>query len=443
MLGQTRQKGAYIVADQTRSGNIEQARSVPQANHLGLDRHDREVLRQLAGRVAECAARPLEADKRNRWYRLNALEPGRPVVFCDPENGWNEIVREEDLQCTSQLARTWEMYLRKEVFWAESMGDDRVCESVFPVSPVVSASRKWGLDTRLEKHDVKGSYVWDAPLKSYQEDLPRLTVPSVTVDQSATDELVELVSSIFGDLLDVKVKGVWWWSLGLSMDAIFLRGLEQFMLDMCLEPDGLKALMQHLSDGTMAMLDQLEKDGLLTLNNDGTYIGSGGFGYTNELPQPDFNGKVRTKDMWGFCESQETVSVSPEHFEEFIFPYQLPIMERFGLNCYGCCEPVHGRWDVVKKFPNLRRVSVSPWCDVETMAAYLGDQYIYSLKPNPAPLAAPEIDERSIRKSIREAFRITRDCRVEIIMKDNHTIGNNPQNVINWCRIAREEAEAL
>jgi hypothetical protein len=30
---------------------------------------------------------------------------------------------------------------------------------------------------------------------------------------------------------------------------------------------------------------------------------------------------------------------------------------------------------------------------------------------------------------------------VEAIMKDNHTIGNNPQNVIRWCRIAREEAE--
>jgi hypothetical protein len=26
-------------------------------------------------------------------------------------------------------------------------------------------------------------------------------------------------------------------------------------------------------------------------------------------------------------------------------------------------------------------------------------------------------------------------------MKDNHTIGGNPQNVIDWCRIAREEAE--
>jgi len=29
---------------------------------------------------------------------------------------------------------------------------------------------------------------------------------------------------------------------------------------------------------------------------------------------------------------------------------------------------------------------------------------------------------------------------VEVIMKDNHTIGGRPQNVVEWCRIAREEA---
>ena len=25
-------------------------------------------------------------------------------------------------------------------------------------------------------------------------------------------------------------------------------------------------------------------------------------------------------------------------------------------------------------------------------------------------------------------------------MKDNHTLGNEPENVVTWCRIAKEEA---
>ena len=40
-------------------------------------------------------------------------------------------------------------------------------------------------------------------------------------------------------------------------------------------------------------------------------------------------------------------------------------------------------------------------------------------------------------------FKTTRNCRVEVIMKDTHTIGNDPQRVVRWVQIAREEAERL
>ena len=70
-------------------------------------------------------------------------------------------------------------------------------------------------------------------------------------------------------------------------------------------------------------LDFLETNGLLSLNTEGAYVGSGGFGWTTSLPQADYDpDHVRTIDMWGFAESQETVAVSAQMFEEFIFPYQ-------------------------------------------------------------------------------------------------------------------------
>ena len=191
----------------------------------------------------------------------------------------------------------------------------------------------------------------------------------------------------------------------------------------------------------MAKLDFLEAEGLLSLNNDGTYVGSGGFGFTDELPAEDFNGTVRCRDMWGFTESQETVNVSPAMYEEFIFPYEKPIMDRFGLTCYGCCEPLHGRWHVAGRHHRLRRVSCSPWVDVEKMAEYLWDRYVFSLKASPTAVATPEIDEGAIRRSLRQTLEKTRGCVVEIIMKDNHTLGGRPENAVRWCRIAREEAE--
>jgi hypothetical protein len=145
--------------------------------------------------------------------------------------------------------------------------------------------------------------------------------------------------------------------------------------------------------------------------------------------------------LWGFTESQETVNVSPAMYEEFIFPHEKPIMDRFGLTCYGCCEPVHFRWHVVQRHHNLRRVSCSPWVDLERMAKTLEDKYILSMKPHPAVLSTPEIDEAAIREDLRKSLDVTKGCRVEVIMKDNHTIGNRPENVVRWCRIAKEEAE--
>jgi len=75
------------------------------------------------------------------------------------------------------------------------------------------------------------------------------------------------------------------------------------------------------------------------------------------------------------------------------------------------------------------------------MAEYLEDKYIFSMKPNPAQLATSQIDKESIRKNLKEAFESTKGCVVEVIMKDNHTIDNRPENAVEWCQIAKEEAE--
>jgi len=408
---------------------------------LTISTQDRQVLRGLAAQVAELAARPIEQEKRALWYRHNALEPTRPLIFCDPENSWNEIIPPETLACEGELARGWEVTLRKEVFWGAQMGDDRVIEPTFSV-PHVHTESDWGMHETRTGGQGGGSYVWDAPLKSYA-DLERLHFPQIVVDYEATDRVLGLARETLGDLLSVRLKTTWFWSVGMTRTLINLRGLAQIMYDMFDHPDGLHRLMAFLRDGHQARLDFLEQNGLLSLNNDGSYVGSGGFGWTHELPQPDFDGHVRTRDLWALAESQETVGISPHMFAEFVFPYQLPLLERFGLSCYGCCEPLDKRWPIVAQIPNLRRVSVSPWSERAQMAERLGDRYIYSMKPSPTDLAMDTFDEERIRAELRAALRATRDCRVEVIMKDNHTIRNDPQRVVRWVQIARQEAEAL
>lgn len=370
------------------------------------------------------------------------LEPVRPVVFCDPENGWNEIVTEAQMECTGALARRWEMDLRKEVFWGEEMGDDKPVEPFFDV-PYTSAPDDWGLAVVEHRTDASGSFIWESPIKVYETDLPKLHSPPVVIDWETTHGCRDLAERVLGGILTVRLKGTWWWSLGLTLTAGSLRGLHNILLDFYDHPDELKALLAIISRGWQDKLDYLEVNGLLSLNNDGTYVGSGGFGFTSELPQPGFGGGVRPCDMWGFADSQETVNVSPRMYETFIFPYEKPLLDRFGLNCYGCCEPLHSRWHVVKRHRNLRRVSCSAWADLDKMVAFLQDDYILSLKPSPAPLAGVGVDFDGIRRGLRESLEKTKGCMVEVIMKDNHTIGNRPENLVDWCHVAREEAERI
>ena len=401
---------------------------------------DREILCQLAEKVAELAARDIEQQKKQLWYKVNALEKTKPIVFCDPENGWNEIITDEQMKCEGELARQWEMTLRKEIFWGESMGDDKVIEAVFNV-PYIFSESDWGMHEKIHRTKQEGSYAWEPPLKDIT-DLSKLHAPIIKVNYDDTELMMETARKTFEGILEVKLKGTWWWTLGMTWTLINLRGLSQIMYDMYDHPDELKQVMGILRDGHLAKLDYLQENGLLSLNTGNTYVGSGGFGFTKELPQKDFDDKrVRTVDMWGFCESQETVGVSAEMFEEFIYPYQVPIMQRFGINCYGCCEPLDKRWHVVKRYPNLRRVSVSPWADLEKMAEYLEDKYIYSYKPTPVDLAVANMDEDRVADNIRNVLQIAKDCRLEIIMKDNHTLGNNPQNAVRWCQIAQREAQ--
>jgi hypothetical protein len=403
---------------------------------------DRAVLERLAERVARIAESPRMAEVRRLWHQVNGLRPSRPAVFCDPENGWNEIVTEAQMECAGRLARRWEMDLRKEIFWGEEMGDDKPVEPCFDVPYTVSPD-DWGVRAVYRRTSTAGSCVWDSPIKDYRADLKRLHSPQFEIDWDTTNGCHQLAQEIFGHLLTVRLKGIWWWSLGLTWPAATLRGLDKILYDFIEQPDELKELLSIISRGYLDKLDYLEANGLLSLNNDGTYVGSGGYGFTDELPQADFAGRVRCADMWGFTESQETVNVSPAMYEEFIFPYEKPIMDRFGLTCYGCCEPVHGRWHVVRRHHALRRVSCSPWVDVEKMAGYLENHYVFSLKPNPAAIATPEIDEHAIRRSLRDLLDKVRGCVVEIIMKDNHTLGGRPENAVRWCRIAREEAERV
>ena len=281
-------------------------------------------------------------------------------------------------------------------------------------------------------------------IEDYERDLPKLHYREVMYDREASARVAELCHDTFDGILSVKRDNAYWYSAGLSVDAISLRGFDNFLYDFYDYPEELKALMAFLRDDWLHMLSVLEENRLLTLNNGGEFMGTGGYGWCDDLPAKDFDpSRVRPIDMWGYGESQETVSTSPAFFDEFILTYQLPILEKFGLNSYGCCEPLDTRIDLLmKKVPRLRKVVVSPWSDLRFMSEKLKRDYALCWKVNPARIATPEIEEDVIRKELKDGFEITKKygCTVEVLNRDIQTLGWNPENAARWARIAMDEA---
>jgi len=404
---------------------------------------DKEILRKLAGRMREIADLPEQKKRQQRLYDLNGLKPDRPIILCFPEGAWVELVPESVIECADPLLRLWEISLRQKIYWWEKIRDDHTLEPYFNLSWDFDRGDMGVVAPKTQGAD-RGSFVWDPPLKDLENDMAKLHFRRPTVDREKTKNRVALADSIFGDLLTVRVRGylAYWWSMGLTGTAIELIGLENLMLYMYDKPAALHRLMAWLRDEHINYIEWIEKEGLITQNNRDDYTGSGGVAYTHELPQADWKpGRpVRLKDVWGFSESQETVGISPAMFSEFIFPYQLPILEKFGLNCYGCCEGVHERLDYILKIPRLRRISVSPWANQEILAQRLGKKYVFSRKPNPSQICV-SFDEKAIRDDLRTTLAIAGHGVLEIIMKDTHTVEHKPERITRWVEIALEEVE--
>ncbi|HUU58847.1 MAG TPA: hypothetical protein VMZ50_04840 [Phycisphaerae bacterium] len=408
----------------------------------GFSEKDKGIIRDLARRVAEIAAQPRQAEKAELWRQLNDLYPVRPMVLIFPEGSWREVPLE--LRATEERLRRIEWGLRAQLYSHEVLRDDNVCEGVF-YSPIVVRDTGFGIEARQTRPDEPtGAGHFEPVIVTEQDFFDKVRRPQIAVDGDATERAYRQNCELFDGTLRVEKCLSGANSYAMIDRFAQWRGLDRLFLDMIDRPEWLHRCLRFLTDCRIEMVEKLQRDGALTLNNRGHYTGSGGVGFTGQLPQKDFDGKnVRTMDLWGFATTQIFSEVSPAMHAEFALRYEIEFLSRFGLNAYGCCEPLHLKMDQVRKIPRLRRVSMSPWVDMDRAARELGGDYVFSRKPNPAVMASITWDAGAVRRSIRDDLERTRGCVVELVMKDTHTCNHDPRRLADWVRIARQEAEAF
>ncbi len=400
---------------------------------------DRKILRELARQVAEIAALPVQQETIALWKTLNGLKPVRGMVMID-QISWHEmdVDGELTLQTEDGFCRGIETQLRRTLYSWKHMRADMVVQPFVTINKAIGGT---GFGVRIieetavsdPRNSVVGHYYIDQ-MKT-EEDIMKIQMPNVVHNEDATKQSEERAHEIFDGILEVRMQGALP-SFAPWDSIVQWRGPENMILDLVDRPSFMHKIIGRFTDAHLSMLDQLEEKGLLGFGQSTIHC-TGAF--TDELPAPGFDPQhPRARDLWTSGMSQIFSAVSPAMHQEFEIDYAAKWYTRFGLGYYGCCEPLDKKVDIIRNLPHVRKISMSPWVDVERGAEQIGRDFVFSRKPNPAFLAwhewEPEAVERDLRDTQEKCNRY--GCPFEFILKDISTLLYQPQRLWEWVDIA-------
>lgn len=395
---------------------------------------DRDVVRELAREVAEIANSKENEIRRKRWCDTNALrKPDRAPVWCRPVGAWAELLPSDQLVCTDRYYRNLEHSFRQILIKAD-IGDDSVVDPWWEVGAAfdVTPSNTWGVDVKHISTDVNGgAWHYDPPLKELS-DFDKLQMPTYTYNPQRTQERMDRMNDLLGDIMPVKLScGAPGANFQTTADS--MRGMNQLLLDMALEPEIVHRLMSHLRDGVLKCLDEIENTGLITPNNRGAMLCS-------DPINPDNKGTYTLKDQWIMADSQEFDTVSPAMWEEYLLNYQKDVFARYGLVCYGCCENLTKKIEGVLSIPNLRIFVCSAWSDIEKIVEAVGCKYVIMIRDK-ATNVTFEKEIAPLREYLENRIKAAEGCNYQIILRELQSLEGRTHRLHEWTQMAIELAE--
>jgi hypothetical protein len=410
---------------------------------------EKEILRGLAKQVAEISALPIQDKTLKTWKNVNSLKPDRPVFMID-QLPWGELNRDGDMNCECEdwLMKHFEWQLRETLYRWNHIQDDRVVTNIIR-APKSVHNTGYGMQSQIEIiHGAAGTAASSQDYKDIlrdEEDLAKIQTPQIWEDKEKSKQMLETTKDIFGDIMQVVQGGVFT-GFGHIWDTINVwHGVDECMIDLLDRPEFMHKILDKLFGLVLYQIDEYEKLGLIEAGQPLIHCTGA---YTDELP--GFNGesdeelekyRFSAKNTWCMGAAQLFAMVSPEMHDEFEIAYQQKFYERFGIGYYGCCEPLDLKIGVISKIPNVRKISMSPWVDMNRGAEAMGGRFVFSRKPNPAFLSSdtawlPEL----VRKDLTDAYTIAgkygNPC--ELILKDVSTVGRKPERLWEWAKIAAE-----
>jgi len=382
---------------------------------------------------------------REMWREHTSMRGKWPPIFVAPQGSWIDILPDAMLRCEDAAARFLERELRQRTIHAEFIRDDRPIEpSVLIARTDIPIHADWGLPLeRVQSHADRGAWAYK-PVVLHSSDWKALKMPRLNMDDSGTRAYFEAVREAIGDILSVEFTGIRNFSFHMMHLYCDFRGLENMMIDLCDEPGMVHDVISFFTEGYLHLLREADAAGLIALNNDSHEHYTGGLGYTYDLPPKGYDpSHIHPGDVWGAAEAQEFALVSPDMHEEFILQYERKILEKFGLNGYGCCDDLTDKLIYVKKIKNLRRVGICPWADIEKCADQLKKDYIMTWKPQPAYLSSMVYNEQFVEDYLTESLQQGKHGYMEIVLRDTHTCRGELDRFAKFVASARRAIDIV
>lgn len=406
---------------------------------------DKIVLRTLAERYMTCALSEKNIEIRELWRSLNNLHMQKPMVAID-QMPWNELDFDGSLTCTVEepYFRQIELNLRRELYKWKYLPVDMVLNP-YILLPRPISNTGYGIDfvKSTLATDETNSVLAQHFENQFEEmeDVEKIKTPTVTIHREMEADILETAHDLFDGIAPVRLQG-YNLHVGLWDFVTQWMGVENCYIELMDRPELLHAIMDRLTNATIAQIEQINALGIYDVNANVCHCS---YIYDDRLPCASFdsddNPAPTSHDGWAFGLAQLFTSVSPDITAEFEVPYMQRIFPYFGSIYYGCCDRLDDRLDIIDRMPNIRKISCSPWSDRENFAANLPKKYIMSNKPNPALLAESSFDEEAVRADLRRTIAAAKahGLGLEMLLKDISTVKYEPRRLWRWAEIAEEE----
>jgi len=211
------------------------------------------------------------------------------------------------------------------------------------------------------------------------------------------------------------------WYRGPWSVAQHLRGCQNLLLDICDNPNFVNKLMDFITQCRIKYT--IDRHQFLNVkirkNAPGLYV----------------NGVEATiSDLAN--DEVSSLTVSPEVYKKFIFPYEHILAEFYkGIHYYHSCGSLTPFLEKIKELPGLETLHVSPWTNLKTVRNVMGKDFTlqYCLH---ARRDIFEANESQMKATLRKILEDNQGGKLQIVAD---SFGKGPVvKIKKWLDIARE-----